>query len=66
MELLFEPVPEVAAAPSAEASPTRPPVTHYLVLPNFVDPADIEFLIQCQFPQAKWLTEPREAQDVPD
>ena len=66
MELLFEPVPEVAAAPSAEASPTRPPVTHYLVLPNFVDPADIEFLIQCQFPQAKWLTEPREAQDGPD
>lgn len=36
-------------------------VTHLLALPDFVDPGDLEFLIQSRVPRAAWETLPAEA-----
>lgn len=38
-------------------------VTHYLTLPDYLDPADLEFLFQCQEPRAVWETLPQELVD---
>lgn len=38
-------------------------VTHYLTLPEYLDPADLEFLFQCQEPRASWETLPQELVD---
>lgn len=56
MELRFEPVP----LPRVDQDGPRKEVTHLLTLPQFIDPGDIEFLVQCVFPQAHWTTEPEE------
>lgn len=56
MELRFEPVP----LPQEQQNGNRKEVTHLLTLPRFIDPGDIEFLVQCIYPRAHWTTEPEE------
>lgn len=56
VDLRFEPVP----FPQDHREGSRREVTHYLRLPRFIDPADIEFLVQCQYSRAAWQVEPQE------
>jgi hypothetical protein len=48
--------------PSRSAG-TGAQVTHFLTLPDYLDPSDMEFLFQCREPRATWETLPREIVD---
>lgn len=60
VELRFDPVPE----PQVQEEGHRAQVTHYLRLPRFIDPGDLEFLVQCLYPRAQWEIEPQEELSV--
>ncbi|WP_435298766.1 hypothetical protein [Timonella sp. A28] len=60
-QLRFSSAP-LPAAPGTHPKGQAEQVTHFLAVNDYLDPADIEFLVQCRYPKAVWETLPSEAE----